>query len=541
MKKGILLAAIALIAISSLILAETNVPETPNAVVGGTLTIGIGESFKSLDAFNTHTMYDNQVAGQIFDTLWTLHPDTLKAEPFIAKLWEVSEDGSEVTFYLNEGITFHNGEALTAEDVAFSLNHLADISNGYSKTAEITWMKEAVVVDDYTCKIILKPEYTPYCPMFSRAGITYVVPKDTFLEMGEDAFNSNPVGSGPYRFVEWVEGSHITLERNEDYWLVYPNLDQIVFRNIPETSVMMLELESGGIDISDTVTGQDLARLDAMEHIEVQRKPGLTIFYLGFNMSHLPSSDIRFRKAVYMSTDFDGAVFSILRGVTGIRAYGGVPAASWANDVEYLKENVALKEDDVEAKRLFDELKAEGIIPANFKTTIYCPTDPRRTQLATIVATNLKELGVNAEVQPLDFGTLTDIVMRRGDDDPEGSDFEMYLYGLGGEPDPNSFLYQMLSCETLATLGGNNYSNYCNPVASDLLNEAANVPGCDQDAREALYVEAQRMIYADYPHIPAYHYLSIHGVNTRVNGYEIPSTAHMVLCSPNRNVWVEEK
>jgi len=540
MKNALVFAGIALLAISGLVVAETSVPETPDARVGGTLTVGISESFAHLDAFNSHTMYDNQVVEQIYDRLWELNPDTLKAEPFIAKAWDVSDDGSEVTFYLNEGIKFHNGEDLTAEDVAFSLNRLADTSNGYSKTAEISWMQEAVVVDEYTCKLVLKPEYTPYCPMFSRAGITLIVPKDTFLEVGEEAFNRNPVGSGPYKFVEWAEGSHITLERNEDYWLVYPNLDRIVFRNIPETSVMMLELESGGIDISDTVTAQDLDRLDAMDHIDVQRKPGLTIFYLGFNMSHEPSSDIRFRKAVYMSTDFDGAVFSILRGVTGVRAYGGVPAASWGNDVDYLRDNIALQEDDAEAQRLFDELKAEGVIPEGFKTTIYCPTDPRRTQLATIVATNLKELGINAEVQPLDFGTLTDIIIREGDDDPEGSDFEMYLYGLGGEPDPNSFLYQMLSCETLATLGANNYSCYCNPVASDLLNKAANVPGCDQDVREALYVEAQRMIYADYPHIPAYHYLSIQGVSTRVGGYELSSTAQMTFCSPHRNVWVEE-
>jgi len=529
---------VSLLVFGLLAVAQTSVPETPGAHVGGTLTVGVSQTFIDMDPRIMNSVYDGYIVDAVFDDLVALDPDTLAPIPCVAKSWEVAEDGSSTTFYLNEGIKFHNGEDLTAEDVAYTFNWIIDPANGSPNASEYEWMQEAVVIDDYTVKILNKPDWTPYCPGIVSESAA-VVPKDTCEEMGPEAFNLNPVGSGAYKFVEWVASDHITLERNEDYWLVYPNLDKIVFRPIPNLATMMLELEAGGIDIVDMMPAQDVSRFQADPNVEVQQVPSLTYFHIGFNHSHLPSSDVRFRKACGMSMDMDAAIFSIFQGLTGVRAYGVTPAALWANDREYLQAN-AIKENDEEAVRLFNELKAEGIIPENFKTTIYCPLDPRRVQLSTILATNLQENGINAQVQPLDWGPLLDLLYR-SEADLLGEDFEIYVMGWSGGSDPDNFIYYLFTTENAVVGTANNFSWYSNPEVDRLVKEAATCPGCDQAAREALYVEAQRIAFVeDYADMTGYHYIETQGVRTRVHDYHLDALGDIELCGPSNNVWVDE-
>ncbi|HIP99735.1 TPA: ABC transporter substrate-binding protein [Candidatus Bipolaricaulota bacterium] len=476
------------------------------------------------------------VINAVFDELLSLDPETLKPAPYVAKSWEISEDGAEITFYLHEGIKFHNGEPLTAEDVAFTFNWIADPANGSPNQTEFEWLEEVVVIDDYTVKFVTKPDWAPYAP--ALLGENYaIVPKDTVLEMGDDEFNVNPVGSGPFKFVEWKRGDHITVVRNEDYWLTKPYLERIIFRPIPNLATMMLELETGGIDIADNVPAQDAKRF--MDNpdlgVVVQQIPSLSYFYLGFNMSKPPSNDIRFRRAVYMSFDVTAAVDAVFQNLTGLRAYGAVPPALWANDREYLR-TIALQEDDEQAKALFDELKAEGVIPEGYKAVIYCPPDPRRIQISTVVATNLIENGVDAEVQPLEWGPYLDLLYR-SEEKPEG-EYDMYVIGWSGSPDPNAFLYYLFTSDNATVGTANNFSFYMNERVDTLIKYAGTT--LDPDIREPLYVAAQRIIFKDIVHIPLYHYIETRGVRTRVHDYQVSPTATMDIVSPFNNVWVEE-
>jgi len=514
-------------------LAETAVPETPGARVGGTLTIGVSQTFKDLDPRIMNSVYDSYVVNAVFDGFVILHPDTLEPMPWVAKSWDVLSD-RQVRFYLNEGIKFHNGDDLTAEDVAFTFNWIADPANNSPNFTELIWMKEAIVVDTYTVDIMTKDEYAPYAPGFSTETQA-IVPKNYVLEVGDAAFNLSPVGSGPFKFVEWRAGERIVVERNEDYWLVYPNLDRIIYRPIPELSVMMLELESGGIDIADNMPATDVARFRAMDYIDVPQVGSLSYFHVFFNLLSPISSDIRFRKAVYMSVDWEAAVFSVFQGLTGVKAYGAVPPALWANDQEWLRDNVALEEDDAQAKRIFAELKAEGVLPAGKTVRVMTPLDPRRTQLATILATNLIENGVPAEVVPLDWGPLLDLAYR-SESDPIG-DFELMWMGWSGGPDPQDFLYYLFHSDN-ATVGSADNMSWTQIPEVDRLIDAANTT-LDQDEREDLFVQAQRLIFQNYSAIPGYHYIETRGVNTRVHGYKISPLSNMWMTTPYHNVWVE--
>jgi len=519
------------------VFAQTNIPATPGAHIGGTLTIGIDEGISCLDPRLTGSGYDGYVLNEIYDKLITEDPNDLQPRPFIAKSWEVTSTG--ITFYINEGIKFHNGEDLTAEDVAYSLNWQLDPVNGASEYKNLQWLEKVVIVDDYTVHAVTKPGYASYMPALASLQGQSILPKDTLLEMGDDAFSQHPIGSGPYKFVEWKSGDHVTLERNENYWLIYPNLDKVIYRPIPELQVMILELESGGIDMTTAVPVQDIARLEKNPDLSVLQRQGLIYYYYFFNMSHEPSSDIRFRKAVHMSVDWDKAIFSIFQGLGGTRTYGAIPPTMWANDVEYLRDQVALKENDAEAKRIFAELKAEGVIPEDYTVKVYCPLDPRRGQLTTILVTNLKENGLDVEMYPLDWAPYISLI-DRSKADPTAKELDMGIIGTGGPVDPNGYVYWMFHSSSAQIGAASNFAFYNNPKVDELIHEADLTP--DQAKREALYVEAQRICFEDYVHIPAYRLNLTRGLNKRVHGYSIdPLENSQNLCNPYNNVWVEEK
>ena len=533
LRKLTLLVGFSVLIVGLLTVAETNVPETPGANVGGTLVLGVSQTFKDMDPRIMNSIYDGYVTGEIYDDLIALDPFTLEPRPHVAKSWEVISD-EQVRFYLNEGIKFHNGEDLTAEDVAFTFNWIADEANNSPSFTELTWMKEALVVDDYTVDIFTKPEYAPYAPGFATERQS-IVPKDTVLEMGDEAFNLNPVGSGPYRFVEWKAGEHIILERNEDYWLVYPNLGQVIYRPIPELSVMMLELEAGGIDIADNMPAADVSRFQAMDAVDVLQVGSLSYFHMFFNLLSPISSDIRFRKAVYMSVEMEDAVFSIFQNLTGVQAYGCTPPALWANDHEWLKENVYLHEDDEEAQRLFAELKAEGVISDGYTFRVHTPLDPRRRQLATIIATSLIENGLDAVVVPLDWGPLLELAYR-SESDPVG-DFEMMWMGWSGGPDPHDFAFYLFHSANATIGSADNMSWTMIPEVDQLIDEADST--LDLAVREEKYVAAQRLIFENYSAVPGYHLIETRGVGERVQGFRISPLANHWICTPYHNVWVD--
>jgi len=142
-------------------------------------------------------------------------------------------------------------------------------------------------------------------------------------------------------------------------------------------------------------------------------------------------------------------------------------------------------------------------------------------------------------VQPLDWGPLLDLLYR-SEADPLGEDFEIYVMGWSGGPDPDNFIYYLFTTEN-ATIGtANNFSWYSNPEVDRLVKEAATVPGCDQATREALYVEAQRIAFIeDYCDVTGYHYIETQGVNARVQGYTLNALGDIEFCSPDVNVWVD--
>ena len=506
---------------------------TPVAGAENPIVIYSSQNFVTLNPLATNDVYSGYVIDAIFDELLYLDPETQQPKPYLAESWEFSKDRCEIIFHIKRGVKAHNGEKINAEDVAFTFNWVINPINFSPNASQFGWLEKVQVLDEYSAKFVVKPQSCPF-PLALQSQTFPVVPKDTFQSMGEEDFGQNPVGSGPFRFVEWEREDHVTLIKNETYWLKEPRLEKVIFRPVSEPARVVSDLKKGKVDIVDSLPAEAIPELRTREDIDVRQEPSLSYFYLGFNISRPPYSDIRFRKAVYYSTDFDAAVHNIFNGLTAIRAYGAVPPAIWANDRRYLANRIALPENDELARNLFEILREEGVMLADFSPKIYCPPDVHREKLGREVASNLRDHGIDAQVKVLKWDPLLQL-LRRSIIDPSGR-YGMYILGWSGNLDPSSFLYYLFGSQNARIETGNNLSFYKNTHVDDLLNRAAKTS--DRKIREEAYVQAQRIIMEDYVHIPAYHYVETRGVRSRVRGYRIDPISPMSLVDPETNVWL---
>lgn len=484
------------------------------------LVVGVGQGVSTLDPRLITTLAERQVTNSIFEPLFLLDPETGTPMPWIAKAWEILSD--DVTrFYIREGIRFHNGEDLTAEDVAFTLEWIADPANGSPRAADLYWMGGVEVVDEYTIDVHTDADYAPFAPQFAFLDQP-IVPRDTILDMGDEEFGYSPVGSGAYRFDEWILGELVSLKRYEDYWAACPSFYEVVYRIILESSVMALELEAGGIDIATSVAEQDVPRFEANPEIEVLQTGGLGIVQLFFNLKSPIAGDIRFRQAVYESTDWDQLIEEVLPGA--VRAYGSIPPMMWTNDREFLKHEVAYVEADNSASQLFEELRAEGILPLGHSIRILTSFDDQRRVLSEVLASELLDHDIDTEVIALEWGALMDVVARRGG---EPGDFEMVWLGWSGGADPHEYLHPLFHSDNAAVGSTLNPSRTRLSEVDWLIDEAGHL--LDLSAREENYIQAQRMIYENVSAIPGYHPSVTQGVRASIGGY---------IADPQSNVWI---
>ncbi|MEH0019601.1 MAG: ABC transporter substrate-binding protein [Desulfobacter sp.] len=448
------------------------------------LRIGIAKEPAKLNPVLIPGIFGEAVAGNIFDTLVSFKESASEPAPCLAEKWTISEDGKTYTFFLRKGVTFHNGDAFTARDVKFTIEAIQDKKNASPSREFLSPVASVDIKGEYEVVLNLN---APYAPLLLALGSATcgILPADLASNAGMDAFDRNPVGTGAFKFVEWLPDERIVLEKNPAYFLGAPNLDRVVFRPIPKPEVMAAEIESGGLDIAHRLTPQDIRRLESDSRLNVMTIPGLGNSYIGFSQQKAPFSDIRFRKAVYHAVPFDAAIKGIWRGV-GERSYSWIPAGVFPDDTAYMKSR-ALGHDKAKAQTLFDELEKDGVISKGLEFSIYTSQNPYRVKIATAIATELRKYGLKAKVESLEWGTLFPILK---------GDSGFYIMGWGSVPDPDRWTYKIFhSASTM------NFSKYNDPEIDKALELGRSLVG--NDARGAQYKKImRRTLGQDYIHIP---------------------------------------
>lgn len=333
--------------------AETEAPaESSSGETGETTTGGTKDTIVLATSGEPYRFYaqgsqscagdDNLALSNIYDCLLFLEPDG-SLTPALAESYDVSEDGLTYTFHLRQGVKFHNGEEMTAEDVKMTFDTGAA---GPIGSALFVNYESCDIVDDYTVDIHLTSPYAAF-PYGVASRIGGIICKSYFDEVGEDGYYAAPIGTGPYKFVEYVKGDHTTLTANEEYWRGVPAIKNVVIQTVADTNTQILGLQNGDYDVVRDPAIDVCLRLDDPNVTWAKENSvGRVTMYMN-SWGAGPGKDINFRKAIQAAVNKDDVNQAMYSGEADIldidvcASYGGCPDPGTYKVVEYDPEAAA--------------------------------------------------------------------------------------------------------------------------------------------------------------------------------------------------------
>lgn len=464
-----------------------------------TLVVSDGANPKSLDPRATNDNPSARVTVQIYDRLVEQDEET-NIQPGLAESWE-QPDATTTIFHLRKGIKFHNGEELKASDVKFSL----DAMKASPQTSEIIEpLKEVVVLDDYTVKVITKYPFTALLNHLAHPAAS-IVNEKAVKEAG-DSYGQHPVGTGPYKFVEWVSGDKVVLAANEDYYLGAPAIKNLIFKVIVETTNRTIGLETGEVDIAYDIDGLDRNKIAEDPKLKLEEAPDLSMTYLGFNTKKAPLDNLKVRQAIAYAIDQQPIIDTAYQG-----AAEAADSIIGPNVFAHTDKGIHYKQNMEKAKALL----AEAGYPNGFKTEIWINDNPTRRDIAVILQDQLKQVGIDAEVKVLEWGAYLDGTAR--------GDHQMFILGWGTvTADPDYGITNLVSTETQGAAG--NRSFYSNPKVDALLKEGRGT--LDPEARKKIYEEIQVILQEELPIFCILYPKKNAGMQKYVEGFKLNPAGH---------------
>ncbi len=489
---------------------KEKVGEKPSA--GGIYVHPLYADPPSLDPPHIQESEGFRVAINIFEGLVKYDPQTLEAKPALAESWDVNDDATVWTFYLKKGVKFHNGREVKASDFKWAWERavaketqsevayiLAPIK-GYDEMqeGEAKELEGVKVIDDYTLEVTLKYPFAEFIQTLGHP-VASVYPKEEY-EKYRDKFSEHPVGTGPFKFVEWKHNEKITILKNDDYWGEKAYLDKVVFRIFGEgqENTAFLEYKAGNLHDAMIPTGQYKAtKEDPNLSKEIYTTPELAIYFYGFNMEKGPfAKDKNLRLALEYATNREAVVNTVMEGLPTV-ATGIVPRGI-----------PGYRENQMEYKYHIDEAKkylAKTEVPEEL--TLTYNTSEGHQKVAEAIQAGYKEAGINISLTNLEWGTYLDKLSKG----------ELYFYRLGwiaDDPSMDNFLYPLFHS---SEKGNNNLSFYENPEVDKLLEEARRETNGEK--RHELYAKAEKKVLEDAAIIPIYFYTAARVVKPEVQNY----------------------
>lgn len=501
--------SLVLAAAMALSLAACGGNQENNGSGGGTaggyknaLTWAQGADVTSLDPHQGKETPAVQVNTQIFDTLVTVDPETNEVVPQIAESWEQTDDQTYV-FKIREGIKFHDGSDLTAEDVKFSLDRAR---NSAAVSYIVNFIEEVTVDDDHTVTV---KTTAPYAPTLRNLAIPFaaIVPK-AVVEADENAFIQNPVGSGPYKFVEWNHGDHVTLKAFDDYYAGKPETENLIMKVIPETSQRTIALETGEVDLAYDLAVNDIPKVNSDDKLTVYEIPSLTCWYVSMNMNKKPFDNPKVREAMSMAIDRQTIIDTINAG-SGQTADAIIAPAVFGYYSTGVKEYNPTK-----AK----ELLAEAGYPNGFSTTLWVNDNQSRIEMCQAMQAMLLEVGVQCNLEVLEFGSFISRTT--------AGDHDLAYFGWTTSSGDADYSYYSLEHSTQQGAAGNR-SFLADPDVDKLIEEARS--NTNEEERKELYKELAIKLDEINNNIPVY-YSSINvGANKKVEGFVMDANGYHSL------------
>ncbi|MCX7781391.1 MAG: peptide ABC transporter substrate-binding protein [Negativicutes bacterium] len=504
-------------------------PAKEQIQAGGVLVYGSLQEPNTLNPLLSDLLATAEIGSLIFSGLVVANdkgewlPDLAQEVPSVQN-GGISADGLSVAYRLRPGITWHDGTPLTSGDVKFTwefiMNRKVNVisRDGYDKIAAIE------TPDAQTVILRFREPYAPVLTLFP-----VILPRHALASAGDynkAGFNRSPVGTGPFKFKEWRIAEAIVLEANPNYHRGRPKLDGILYKILPETTILLTQLKAGEVDVVSNIGFAQLDQVKAIDNVRTVITPNMIWEHLDFNLDNELFQDVRVRKAISLAIDRQAIITNTLKNVASPAA-GDQPPVSWGY-------NPTLKpvSRNVEAAR---ELLAQagwkpgsdGILVKDNKRMSFGLTttagNKTRETVAQAIVQQLKEIGVEAEIRlietPVFFG---DVLKNRR--------FEtaMYAWVAGNDPDNMSLWHSRKIPSRANGFEGQNYPGWRHPEVDMLTEQAARTMDINQ--RRNMYFRLQELLVEECPVIPLYFRANIDAVKNTVVGYKPNPT-------PTGNLW----
>jgi len=502
-RRGLVAAAGAAFVLSSFAAPAT--AQTPP----GVLIVGQIAEPKSLDPAAVTAVNDFRILVNLYEGLTRYKSGTLEVEPALATEWDISEDGTEYTFTLRDGVTFHDGTPFNATAVKFNFDRMLDDQHPYHDTGPfpLSFFFSAVesteVVDDMTVKFTLNAPYAPF--LSNLAYPTGLMVSPAAVEANGKEYGRNPVGTGPFKFAEWRSNEAVVVERHDDYWGETAGTQAVVFRPITDANTRVAEMLAGGIDMMVEVPPTSLGQFSG-DGFSVAEQAGPHVWFLILNAKEGPFADKRVRQAANYAINKEAIVNDVLEGTASVAAGPTPPAFAWA----YNEALDPYPYDPEKAKALISEAGADGA-----ELTFYVTEggsgmlDP--VPMGTAIQADLQAVGFDVKIETYEWNTFL------GEVNPglEGKADMAEMAWMTNDPD--TLPYLALRSEAWPDKGGFNSGYYANPKVDELL-EAART-ATDQDERAQLYREMQEIVQEDAPWVFVANWKQNAVINDRVQNF----------------------
>lgn len=476
MKRWSLFAALLMVALLAL---------TPGQGLAQTVTYAAGADPDSLDPANAESNPSEAVNRMIFENLVKFDAK-LNLVPGLAERWEQAKDGMSWTFFLRKGVKFHDGTPFNAEAAKYFFDRMIGPEKPSRAGLYAPLVESAAVLDEHTVKVNMKAPFAFLLNNIAHSASGIVSPT-AHKAMGKDIARK-PVGTGPFKFVEWVHGDHLTLARNDDYWGGKPKLDKIIVKTIKEDSARVMMLQSGDAHLAVRLPSEDIPRLEKDANLQLDSTETLRALYIGFNCGKKPFSDVRVRQAFNLATDRNSIVKNIYQGralvasnIVAPLTTGYFPMPPYPYDPEKAK-----------------KLLADAGYPNGLKAKFISPQGryPKDFEMAQALQQQWKKAGIDVTLDTMEWAAYLAFTRKPLDQ----TEVEVFLLGWApSSAEARWILYPLYHTDQWIPKGNNRlfYSNKQFDEYVDKLTKAT-----EKADRDNYLKLAQELIYKEVPQLP---------------------------------------
>ncbi len=510
-------------ALSILFACGQKVERNPNTFVEAS----IGDA-RRLNPIIANDSASGAINDQVFNGL-VKYDKNIKLTGDLAERWEVTNRGRTITFFLRKDVLWHDGVEFTAEDCLFTYQKFIDPKVATPYSSSYTDVKKAEILNKYTFRVTYREPFSPALESWA-AGM---IPKHLLdgKDLNTDSFSRNPVGTGPYKFKEWIAGQKIVLDANDRYFEGRPKIDQFIYRIIPDSSTMFQELLSGGVDMMGLTPLQYLRKSETpriRENYNKFRYPANAFTYMGYNLNDPLFNSIKVRQALSYAINRQGIIDGILLGL-GKPCTGPFSYVSWA----YNPNAKSYDYDPRRARRMLAEegwkdVNGDGLLEKDgkaFRFTIMTNQgNNERIRTAEIIQQNLKAVGIDVNIRVMEWQAFLEQIDKRS--------FDAIILGwsMGRDPD----IYDIWH-SSKTKKGEYNFIGYKNPEVDRLL--VAGRRAFDIEKRKKIYYRIHEILAEEQPYAFLYVPDALPIVHKRFKGIEVAPLGIMY----NFREWYVEK